>query len=110
MGTILSLQDYHLWAHRVSQDWWLHIVQHTCNDKQWLDGFFMTQATFWDLLQQLQPHLEWQDAGMCLALPTDTWLALVMLKLAMLISLQCLGHLFSVEENITASIDAFLGM
>ncbi|KYO43353.1 hypothetical protein Y1Q_0017630 [Alligator mississippiensis] len=60
----------------------------------------MTWATFWDFLEQLQPHLEWQDTTMWVPLPTDTRLALALLQLAMPTSLRYVGHLFGVGKAI----------
>ncbi|KYO46802.1 hypothetical protein Y1Q_0014407 [Alligator mississippiensis] len=47
----------------------------------------MTQATFQDLVDQLQPYLEQQDTGIRPPLSTDTQLALALLNLAMPASL-----------------------
>ncbi|KYO30159.1 hypothetical protein Y1Q_0022400 [Alligator mississippiensis] len=69
---ILRLQPCCLWAHWVSQDWWLHAIQYTWDDKHWMGTFRMTQATFLDLLGQLWPYLEQQDTAMQSPLLTDT--------------------------------------
>ncbi|KYO25995.1 hypothetical protein Y1Q_0003770 [Alligator mississippiensis] len=61
----------------------------------------MTQATFWDLVEQAWAHLECQDINMWLPLPADTNLAITLFKLAMHTSLQYDGHLFGVGKATT---------
>ncbi|KYO47641.1 hypothetical protein Y1Q_0019735 [Alligator mississippiensis] len=48
----------------------------------------MAWVTFWELMEQLQPHLDWQDIVMWLHLLVDTHLALGLVKLAMPSSLK----------------------
>ncbi|KYO48757.1 hypothetical protein Y1Q_0004131 [Alligator mississippiensis] len=95
--TLLGLQPCH-WA---SQNWWKHSVQATWDDKQWLEAFCATQATFLDLVEQLCLHLECQNTTMRQALPMETWLAITMMKLAMPTSLHNMGHLFGVGKATT---------
>ncbi|KYO42242.1 hypothetical protein Y1Q_0002856 [Alligator mississippiensis] len=79
-------------------NWLQHLVQKTWDDEQWVNAFWLTWATFWDLVQQLWPHLEFQDTSICLALPTNIRLAVLLLKLATPTSLQYVGHLFGVRK------------
>lgn len=58
----------------------------------------MTQATFQELLGQLHPHLEQQSTTMWLPFPTETWLAITLLKLAIQVSLFYISHLFRVGK------------
>ncbi|KYO22810.1 hypothetical protein Y1Q_0003290 [Alligator mississippiensis] len=96
-------------------DWWQQLVQRDGDDKQWVNTFWLTQATFTDLLHQLWPHLECQDTGMCPALHTNTCLALELfssktclalelLNLATPASLWYMGHLFSVGKATTGRL------
>ncbi|KYO29161.1 hypothetical protein Y1Q_0009944 [Alligator mississippiensis] len=64
-------------------------------------AFHMTQATFRDLLYQLQPYLECQDTGMCPAHSTNSCLALTLFKLAVPASLCYVGHLFGMGKATT---------
>ncbi|KYO19019.1 hypothetical protein Y1Q_0018970 [Alligator mississippiensis] len=66
----------------------------------WLEAFRMTQAIFWDLLEQHQPHLEWQTTSMWPPLPVDTQLALTWLKLAIPTGLWYVSHLFGMDKAI----------
>ncbi|KYO24660.1 hypothetical protein Y1Q_0017764 [Alligator mississippiensis] len=61
----------------------------------------MTRATFQNLLEQLRQHLEQQDTSMWMPLPTDTQLALALLKLATPTSLRYVGHLFDMGKATT---------
>ncbi|KYO19941.1 hypothetical protein Y1Q_0021876 [Alligator mississippiensis] len=99
-----GLQPHSLWAHHTSQHCWHHLVQQDWDDEQWINTFHMTWATFMDLFHQLSPHLEHQDTGMNPALPTDTSLALILLKLAISTSLWYVGHLFSVGKATTEEV------
>ncbi|KYO44949.1 hypothetical protein Y1Q_0023010 [Alligator mississippiensis] len=76
---LLGLQPNCLWDHWASHDWWLHVIQQTWDDKQWLEAFTMTWATFLDPLEQLHLHLEQQDTTMWQPLPADTQLAIALL-------------------------------
>ncbi|KYO46528.1 hypothetical protein Y1Q_0018323 [Alligator mississippiensis] len=58
----------------------------------------MTQATFIDLLEPLHPNMECQDTTMLLPFPTDTWLAIALLKLATSTNLHYVGHLFGMGK------------
>ncbi|KYO41836.1 hypothetical protein Y1Q_0008103 [Alligator mississippiensis] len=61
----------------------------------------MTWATFQDLLEQLQTHLEQQDTTMQLPFSTNTCLALTLVKPAMPASLWYISHLFGVGKVTT---------
>ncbi|KYO45018.1 hypothetical protein Y1Q_0007329 [Alligator mississippiensis] len=65
----------------------------------------MTQATFLGLLEQLHLHLELKETNIWQPLPTDTWLAISLLKLATSASLHYVGHLFGMgKATITEAI------
>ncbi|KYO39225.1 hypothetical protein Y1Q_0004856 [Alligator mississippiensis] len=94
-----------LWAYLASQDWWLHVLQTTWDDKQWLECFHMTQATFQELLDQLHPQLEQQATTMQPPLPTDTRPAIALVKLATHANVCHVGHLFSVDRATARKAD-----
>ncbi|KYO33861.1 hypothetical protein Y1Q_0024490 [Alligator mississippiensis] len=58
----------------------------------------MTWATFQDLMEQLCPHLEWQDTNVWQTFPLGTQLVIALVKLATPTSLHNVGHLFSMGK------------
>ncbi|KYO22535.1 hypothetical protein Y1Q_0003084 [Alligator mississippiensis] len=51
-----------------SSDWWEGIILDTWNDKQWVRGFCMCQATFMDIFAQLAPHIMYQEKQVAIAI------------------------------------------
>ncbi|KYO33736.1 hypothetical protein Y1Q_0008862 [Alligator mississippiensis] len=100
----LGLQPHQLWAHPVRQDLWLDIIQTTWDDKQWLESFCITQATFVELPEQLHLHLDQQNATVQQPLLMDTWLAITLLKWSMPASLHYISHFFSMGKAIAGEV------
>ncbi|KYO23548.1 hypothetical protein Y1Q_0010110 [Alligator mississippiensis] len=88
---LLGLQVCCLWAYPGSQKWWLHIIQCSWDNEQWLDSFCMTWATFQELLNHLCLHLEQQATIMQPPFPTQD-------QLATSARLCYISHLFSMVK------------
>lgn len=56
---------------------------------------------FWEFLEELWPHLDQQNTGMCPPFTADTRLAITVLKLVILTSLWYVDCLFDVGKATT---------
>ncbi|KYO41910.1 putative nuclease HARBI1 [Alligator mississippiensis] len=92
----LQTVDRQLWAHTSSTDWWERIVLSTWEDKQWLETFRMSRATFMHIVTKLSPYITRQNTVMRRPLSPEKRVAIAVLRLATPTSLRLISNQFGV--------------
>ncbi|XP_063003354.1 uncharacterized protein LOC134413155 [Elgaria multicarinata webbii] len=70
------------WVRPRSKDWWENFVLKEWDDEQWLSHFRMSRGTFFEIVEELRPHLDRRLTVMRRPIPVEKRLAITLWRLA----------------------------
>ena len=93
-----------IWSKERSDNWWQETVNRTFQDKDWVENFRMSKATFTYICNTIKETIEKEDTNMRKACAVEKRVAIALWFLSTGNDYRTVGHLFGVSKSLVCLI------